>query len=446
MADDDAPPPDYHEAPYIMQRPDGSQETRVLRTDRPVTHGELSDYVASQGGVYMGPPPPSSTTTTTTSAPPTTTTQWQPPPSLPPDASDADRARYAWTVGTGPPEAAPPPAPSPAPPPAVPGARPPSLMQAFGGYDPTSGGGAYAAQALAPPALPEVPGGIEGVRGVMAPQRTLMSQAPSIIAATVGGRLASSAATPLGPEVAIPAGMVGAGVFGGLGEGGQILYEKATGAEPAEPGGVWPRIENAVIRSGTFEGLTAPLRALPVAVASSARPAADAMQELEPVLTGRATGPLADWWAKWSARPAADMAQEWARLGKTGEQAALAGDRLPYIQTLMDTVAKGAGPISKGESVAYGTTLAGVPGAVLSGHPGAALTALYPAARAFVREATPTAMSAIARGAPDSPWLLSLPRGAQVAGTLISPVVRGSAQTFGAQRWGDAATMFPPKP
>lgn len=444
MADDDtAPAPDYHEAPYMMQRPDGSTETRVLHTDRPITHGELSDYVASQGGVYLGPPPPPSTTTTTTTAPPTTTTQWQPPPPLPPNATDLDRANRAWALGSYiPPEEAPPPraAPPPAPPAAAPTVAPPSLMQAFGGYD--LGGGAALSQAFAPPAAPEVPA---GVRGVIAPERTFLSQTPSIIGATVGGRLGSYAATPYGPEAAIGAGMVGAGFGGGVGEGGQILYEKATGAPPAEPGSAWHRIANAALRSGTFEGLTAPLRALPIAVAQGARPAADAMAELEPELSGRATGPLADWWAKWSARPAEEMAKEWAGM-ESEKQAAIAGSKLPAMRAMMETVAKGVAPISRGESVAYGTTLAGVPGAVLAGHPGAALTALYPAARAYVREAAPTVMSTIARAAPDSPWLLSLPRTTQVAGALISPVVRGGAQTFGTQRWGSAQTTFPEPP
>jgi len=444
MADEDAPPaPESHEAPYLMQMPDGSVQSRVLQTDRPVTHGELSGYVASQGGVYLGPPPPpapppTTTTTLPPALPPPPEPFVGPSPYVPPEVQrmESPTVEREWAAERA--RTAPAPVPTPAPRPQV--VAPPNLFQAFGGYD--MGGGAALSQALAPPALPEAPPGTERVVGAITAPRSLKSQALPIIGATVLGRAGTSAATPLGPEIAIPVGMASAGAGGFLGEGGQILLEKATGAEPAEPGGAWPRMVNAAIRSATFEGLTAPLRALPIAVASSARPAAEAMQELEPVLTGREAGPLADWWAKWSARPAAEMAAEWARLGKTGEQAALAGDRLPAMRDMMAAVTKGAGPISKGESVAYGGSVAHV----FTGHPGGYLVSAYPATRAFVREATPVVMSSIARGAPESPWLLQLPRTAQAAGPLFSTAVRVPAQVLGTQRWGAAETTLPPSP
>src|SRR5215475_1066923 len=136
MADDDAPPaPESHEAPYLMQMPDGSVQSRVLQTDRPVTHGELSGYVASQGGVYLGAPPPL--------APPS------PAPTTP----------------------APAPVPTPAPRAQV--VAPPNLFQAFGGYD--MGGGAALSQALSPPALPEAPPGTERVVGAITSSRSLGS-------------------------------------------------------------------------------------------------------------------------------------------------------------------------------------------------------------------------------------------------------------------------------
>ena len=400
MADDEAPPPpapDYHETPYVMQHPDGSTETRVLRSDRPITHGELSDYVASRGAVYMGPPQPAATTTTTT------------------------------------------------PPPPAPTAQPPSLMQAFGGYD--LGSGSALSQAFAPPSpgLPEAPPGYERVSGALLPHRTLGSQVPAIVGATILGRTGSAAGTELGgPEVGIVTGALGAGAGGALGEGGRIVYEKATGAEPAEPGTAWQRVGNAAIRSAAFEGLTAPLRILPMSVAASAQPAADAMQELEPVLTGKVAGPLTDWWATWSQKPAADMAKEW--FGKTAqEQAQLAGDQLPAMQDLMQTVAKGTAPVGKIGYGLYGASATALPRYLASGQYDRAAMALYPAAREAIREGTPVLMTRIARSG--SPGLLSLPRIAQTAAPYISAGVRGTAQTYGAQNWGDAeTTLEPPRP
>src|SRR5215472_183644 len=103
MPDDDAPPsPDYYETPYSIQRPDGSVDSGTLHTDQPVTHGWLSDYAQSQGGVYLGPPAPAPT--------PPPAPESQPPPPLPPNATDADRANRAWALGSYEP-----PAPAPAP-------------------------------------------------------------------------------------------------------------------------------------------------------------------------------------------------------------------------------------------------------------------------------------------------------------------------------------------
>jgi hypothetical protein len=168
------------------------------------------------------------------------------------------------------------------------------------------------------------------------------------------------------------------------------------------------------------------------------------MQELEPVLTGREAGPLADWWAKWSAATPAEMTAEWARLGKTGEQATLAGDRLPAMQTLMETVTRESTPVGKLGYGLYGTSATTAPSLLFHGHPGAAALALYPAGREILREATPVVMGSIARGAPESPWLLQLPRAAQAAGPLFSTAVRVPAQVLGTQRWGTAETTLPP--
>src|SRR5215813_15039125 len=55
MADDDAA---HYETRYNVTMPDGGVTTRVLRSDRPVTNGELAAHAAGQGYTFAGFPEP----------------------------------------------------------------------------------------------------------------------------------------------------------------------------------------------------------------------------------------------------------------------------------------------------------------------------------------------------------------------------------------------------
>src|SRR5215470_12002153 len=242
MPDDTPPPaPEYHEAPYLMQMPDGSTQSRILRTDRPITHGELSDYVASQGGVYMGPPPPPAPAEQP--PPPAEAPAPAPAPELagPPEYVPPEVRRMLspsvtaeWEAESKRTSPTPPaPGPSPVPPPSP--QPPPDYVRAATGYD--LGGGAPLAGAFAPPpppapatpaAEPEPPPST--AREVYFPKRPLGSQVPAILGSTVFGATGTGLAAPLGPEVAIPVGMGAAGVGGLVGEGTQILAEKISGS------------------------------------------------------------------------------------------------------------------------------------------------------------------------------------------------------------------------
>src|SRR5262245_15550151 len=430
-----APPPEYHEAPYLMQMPDGSVESRVLRTDQPVTHRWIAGYVAQQGGTYLGPPPPTE--------PAPQPEQPPPPPEapspfvgpIPPMPPESERILYdpaiqaqwaAERARTAPSPMPSAPGPSPVPPPT------PSLTQAFGGYD--LGGGAPLSYALAPPAPAAVapqppaptPPTATSARDVYFPQRGIRTQIPEIMGSTVFGVTGGGLAAPLGPEVAIPAAMGSAGLGGMIGEGTTILGEKITGSPPAEPGTARQRLANAFTRSATFEGATRALTYPAALVASRVMPAARATEEVLPVL--RETPSLA------TMQPS-EIVAKWQALGPEGQRA-LAGDQLPAYQTIMDTVAKGEKPWGK---LWPGVSAYGVVQSILSGHPLAALSSMLPAGWALARQGGSKAASAAIRNPAIQPWFAMLPRAAQVAEPMISVPLRAGMQTVGAQ-----PQAFPP--
>jgi len=329
---------------------------------------------------------------------------------------------------------------------------PPNLFQAFGGYD--MGGGAALSQALAPPvpAEPVAPGTgtVDRVTGVLIPQRSLTSQAPSIIGSTVLGRVGTSLGTEaLGPEGGILVGIPAAGIGGALGEGGQILYEKATGAEPAEPGGALKRIGNAAIRSATFEGATAPAR-YPAAIASSASaPAIAAANDLRPILTDSAH-PLGNWFQTYVVGQAPKTAAAaWADLGPV-KQAELAGDSLGSMRTLMGQVAKAGAPISRGDWGLYAASTTGMPTMWQLGHGVPGITAAAaPAVRALVSEVAPKTVGDLIASPGGLDKLIQLRRAGLVVGPLFGLSSRAAAQSVGvgasgtAGAWPPAEVAFP---
>ncbi len=467
MPDDAAPPaPEYHEAPYLMQMPDGSTQSRVLRTDRPITHGELSDYVASQGGVYMGPPPPPAPAEQPpppAEAPPPPPELVGPPPYVPPEVQrmQSPAVEQQWAAERQRTSPTPPaPGPSPIPPPAP--QPPPDYVRAATGYD--LGGGAPLAGAFAPPPPPapaaaaaEPEAAPPTAREVYFPGRSLQSQVPAILGSTVFGTTGTALAAPLGPEVAMPVGMAAAGVGGLIGEGTQILAEKIQGTPPAEPGGAVRRLGNAFTRSATFELPAQALRYVPALVASKAAPALEAADRLRPILTGTAeTAPpagkaaevlkpgagLPAWWAKWSARPPQKLLAEWERLGEEGQRD-LAGAHFDDMQTVMDTIAEGAAKWGAYTPV-VGATVGG--GLHYLGHPAAAAgVAFGPATRELVTKGTPVVLSSMLRTPGAAPWLFTLPRISRVVAEPLMLGARTTSQTVGAENWPEAETAFPPR-
>jgi hypothetical protein len=460
-----APPaaPEYHEAPYQMRLPDGSVQSRVLRTNQPVTHGWMANYVQSQGGVYMGPPPPL--------VPEEPAEPEQPPrrlvlPATGQPGVPSEVVRMQAVSPTPQEPEAPPPGIA-APPPAAP--PPPGVSALGAGYQ--LGGGAPLAYAVTPP-MPAAPGPtpvpppspLAPVTGVLLPERSFASQVPSILGATAFGGTGAALGMPFGPVVATGAGMLGAGFGSGVGEATQIAGEKLTGGEPAEPGSAWKRVSNAAMRGATFEGLTAPVRYLPLLAASKAAPVIEAAEELRPILTGtaQAAAPAAEaaaprgaaaalaaaerpgaklpgWWATWSSGSPQQLIKAWNDLGPEGQQQ-LAGQHLPAMQTVMKTIEQGAEPWGK---LAPSLSAGGVASALLSGHPYAALGAATPTAREVVTQGAPKLLSSALRTPEAVPWLLQLPKVGQVAEPLVSVPFRAGTQTVGAQRWPRTATMFP---
>jgi|SRR5262245_19074121 len=465
---DDAPPPapEYHEAPYLMQMPDGSTQSRVLRTDRPITHGELSDYVASQGGVYMGPPPPPAPPAEQppppAEAPPPAPELVGPPEYLPPEVrrmlspgTEAEWTAERQRTSPMPPAPGPPPVPPPSPQP------PPDYVRAATGYD--LGGGAPLAGVFAPPPPPAPPPPAPApepaptAREVYAPKRSLQSQVPSIMGATVFGTTATGLAAPLGPEVAIPVGMGAAGLGSAVGEGTQIISEKVSGSPPAEPGGVVRRLGNAFTRGATFEAPAQALRYVPALIASKAAPTLEAAERMRPILTGTAeTAPTAGkaaevlkpgaqlpaWWQTWSARPPQKMLAAWEKLGEEGQRE-LAGPHFDDMQTIMDTIAEGAEKWSAATPV-IGATTGGA--AHYLGHPYAAASLAFgPTGRAMVTQGTPFVLSGALRTPGLVPPLLWLPKAGRLVAEPLMLGARTTSQTVGAENWPEAETTFPPR-
>jgi len=418
-----------------------------MHTDRQPTIGEVGSYAASQGQAFAGFPTPTTTSTTTTTTQPPPEPLVGPPRYVPPEVQrmEAPGVEGEWAAERT--RTAPAPVVLPAPRAQV--VAPPNLFQAFGGYD--MGGGAALSQALAPPvpAAPVAPGTgtVDRVAGVLVPQRSFSSQAPAIIGSTVLGRVGTSLANEAGgPMLAAPVGIATAGLGGGLGEGGRILYEKATGAEPAEPGGALKRIGNAAIRSATFEGLTWPAR-YPAALASKiGAPTLVAADELRPVLTD-ASHPLGNWFQTYVVGQAPkDATAAWADLGAKG-QAELAGDSLGSMRTIMGQVAKAGAPISYGDIAQYGASTTLVPTALVTGHGlPYATAAAVPAARAFLTEAVPKVESDLLRSPGGLEWLGTLRRAGLVAGPVFGLSTRGAAQSVGAGAWPPAEVAFPGPP
>ncbi len=408
MANGDAPPPTpdvpHFDTRFLVQTPDGSTATQVLRTDRPISTDELTTHLAQQGSTFVGYP--------------------ETPPLAPPAAAVAPAA---------PAEAAP------------------------AEFHPT------AAQRAA---------------GIFLPQRSFKSQLPSIVGATAGAT-AGGFTGPLAP-VASP---VLAAVGSGLGEAGDIAYEKLTGSAPAEPASAWDRIQNAAIRGGTMETLAAPVAAVARPVLKAVTPIAKAVGDLLPVLrqdlpagvqaventatgVGRSINNLLSqtpenlskalthpsltlsedgqqtlfraWWQRQAGNAPETIADAWE--GLTGSaQSRLAGPQRESMQTVVNTLKTGQ-DLPKLRTAAW----SGIPGAVgtaasLFGHPVGGAMIAAPGLVKAAGEAVPYVASRMLQDPTGAAVLSWLPQAAQVA----APLGRAGLQSAGTFKWPLASTLEP---
>ena len=433
MPDDAAPPPapDYYATPYSIQQPDGSVTSGELHTDQPVSHGWLSDYAQSQGGVYLGPPAP----------PPPPPPAPELPPPLPPNATDADRARRAWALGSyEPPAPAPAPA-SPMPPTPAPVPVTPPRYFLSGPLD-----YAYAPPGVepSPTGAPEAPAGTgETLAKVAGMRRSLKSQVPSIIGATTLAPIGAGAGLALGPEASMVTGGLAAGAGSALGEGATILGEKITGAEPAEEGTALERMGNAFIRGAGGELITVALRYGPAVIASKAAPIVDAAKEVGPLLNDTASG-LGQWWAGVAKRTPEQIGKAWDALVQSGDAQKLAGGAVNSMQRIVDAIeASGKGIATKELLEGLGIS-GGIAGAVHTGNPLLLAGPAIPLARGIASRVVPFATGVAARTPGGLEWLAGLPQTAALAEPFVYPL-RAGAQALIARNAPTAQQTFEPR-
>jgi hypothetical protein len=304
----------------------------------------------------------------------------------------------------------------------------------FSGFVAPGDMGALGAQPQAPPPAQPAPAPGFGaqVRQMLRPERTLLSEAPSIALGTAGG-IAGGLTGPFAP-VAAPA-LAAAG--SGLGEAGQVGLERVMGWPPAEPGTLQERVQRAAIRGGIFEAATVPVRLATRWVAHAAGPTLKAAEEVAPVLgQSVAAGPptaLQAWWQQVAPQGAEAVTAAWDALGQTG-QAALAGGQREAMEQVVNTVRMGAETIPGKEWMRLGGrgTVAGALPAYLGYPEIATAAAVVPQVASLARTVAPKVAGPMLLNPTGSQVLAWLPQAARAAGPWASGVLSGAAQLGGA--------------
>jgi hypothetical protein len=306
----------------------------------------------------------------------------------------------------------------------------------FSGFVAPGDMGALGAQPQAPPPAqpPPAPGFGAQVRQTLLPERTLLSEAPSIALGTAGG-IAGGLTGPFAPVVAPALAAAGSG----LGEAGQVGLEHVMGWPPSEPGTLGERVQRAAIRGGAFEAATVPIRLATKWVAHAAGPTLKAAEELAPVLKQNvpagvtAIDPLRAWWQQHAPKGGAALAAEWDALGDAG-QAILAGSQREAINTVVNTARAGAEKIPFSEWARLGgrgTVMGGLPAYL--GHPELAATlAVVPQVASVARTVAPKIAGPMLLSPTGSQVLGWLPQAGRVAGPWASGLLSGGAQLGGA--------------
>jgi len=312
----------------------------------------------------------------------------------------------------------------------------------------------------APPEAPPTLG--QRAAGMFFPRRTLISETPSVGLAIPGAMYGVELGAPLGPGGMLVGGVTGA-VLGGMGgEAVQYGAEQAIGLPPAEQGTFWQRVRSAGARTGAGELISYPARYGAQYVYRAVRPAAEAAQELRPILSGAVTGAippegqaahialepqaaLARWYQENAlGKSNAEIVHAWDALGSREAQANLAGEHLGAMDDYMATLRAGSTPWSetaRGVMGEGGATPLGLY-ALWQGNPKLGGGLLLPAARDVGQEIGRKVLAAGLRSPRlGVPFLASLPPTAQVAGPLFGWGTRMVGQRVAAENWPPAAPV-----
>jgi hypothetical protein len=331
----------------------------------------------------------------------------------------------------------------------------------FGGFVAPGDMPGLGAQPQAPPPAqpPPAPGFGAQVRQTLLPERTLLSEAPSIALGTAGG-IAGAMTGPFAP-IAAPA-LAAAG--SGLGEAAQVGLEHVMGWPPAERATLGERVQRAAIRGGAFEAATIPFRVGAKIIGRTAGPTLRAAEELAPtmlrqnlpegaallergiaeVAPAAADQPtlLRAWWQEHAPKGAAAVTAAWDAM-TPAQQAFLTGGQHEAMERVVSTVRAGAEKIPYGEWAGRGAMLGGLPAYL--GYPQVAATlAVAPQVMSVARTVAPKVATPMLLSPTGSQILGWLPQAGRVAGPWASGLLSGGAQLGGAYADEGPVAFAPP--
>jgi hypothetical protein len=315
--------------------------------------------------------------------------------------------------------------------------------RAFQGFVAPGDMNALGAQPQEPPPAqpPPAPGFGAQVRQTLLPERTLMSEAPSIALGTAGG-IAGGLTGPFAP-IAAPA-LAAAGA--GLGEAAQVGLEHVMGWPPAERATLGERVQRAAIRGGAFEAATIPFRVGAKVVGHYAGPTLKAAEEVAPVLRQSVTaGPptaLQAWWQQVAPKGAGAVTAAWDALGDAG-QAALAGSEREAMERIVNTVRASLASVPWQQLGTRSAVLYGA-GRMLGYPVVGEVAAAVPAVMSVARTVAPKVAGPMLLSPTGSQVLGWLPQAARVAGPWVSGLLSGGAQLGGAYADEGPVAFAPP--
>jgi len=402
MADDDAA---HYETRYNVTTADGGVTTRVLRSDRPVTNGELAAHAAGQGYTFAGVPEP-----------------------------------------------------TPAPAPAAPGTAPPPAAGT-----PTLG--ERAKQVFLPERTfasqtPSIAGGIAGGYGGAALGTATGPLAP--VAAPVLSMVGAGVGSALGEGLTIAGEKLGYNPPAEAGSAWERMTNAAIRGATAE-GVTQPLRWGAQIASrAIMPGARAAEELAPVLTQAAGQPTRQVLVQG----AGGATRAITDlldnpgdipafvrgvpaardtlfnsWWQRTAPQGADAVVDSWNALGRTGQQA-MAGPYLDAMQATIGTLKAGTRPVNWMAAAPTGGAAATVAAAL--GHPGlATVIGAAPALASKAATIAPAIESAMLLSPTASQWLARLPGVMRVASPLTSFGLRTGAQAGAPEIWPSASTLTP---